>query len=129
MIRVYKVMKMVGKVNAELSLSETLQCQNYRTLDETGWESVYDRLKKVFVYTAGSEFMQLAARGCFANKLYRQVQNSVRRLHGQQVECEGRGRQNMAYGFSRKSTFSALLEMHSGLDEPSVSLDGHFLYS
>lgn len=33
--------------------------------------------------------MHLAARGCFENRPYRQVQNSVRRVHGQQVEREG----------------------------------------
>lgn len=40
MIKVYKIMKVVGKVNIEVLLTETLQYQNYRTLDETGWESV-----------------------------------------------------------------------------------------
>lgn len=40
MIKVYKIMKLVGKVNAELLLTETLQYQNYRTLGETGWELV-----------------------------------------------------------------------------------------
>lgn len=64
--------------------------------------------------------MQLASRGCFENRLCRQVQNRVRRVHGQQVECEGSGPQNMVYGFALKSTFSALLETHSGLDEPLV---------
>lgn len=64
--------------------------------------------------------MQLAARGCFENRPCRQVQNQVRRVHGQQVECEGSGPQNMVYGFSLNSTFSALLEMHSVLGEPSV---------
>lgn len=40
MIKVYKIVKVVGKVNAELLLTETLQYLNYGTLDETGWESV-----------------------------------------------------------------------------------------
>ena len=64
--------------------------------------------------------MQLAARGCFGNRLCRQVQNRVRRVHGQQIECEGNGLQNVVYGFSLNSTFSALLESHCGLDEQSV---------
>ena len=40
MMKVYKMMKLVAKANAELLLTETLQYQNYRTLDETGWELV-----------------------------------------------------------------------------------------
>lgn len=39
-IKIYKIVKAVGKVNAELLLTENLQYQNYRTLDKTGWESV-----------------------------------------------------------------------------------------
>lgn len=74
----------------------------------------------MFVYIAGSEFMQLAARGCFENRLCRQVQNRVRRVHGQQGEGEGSGPQDMGYWFSLNSTFSALLEMNSELEEPSV---------
>lgn len=53
--------------------------------------------------------MQLAARGCFENKPCRQVQKRVRSVHGQQVECEGSGTQNIVYGFSLNGTFSALL--------------------
>lgn len=74
----------------------------------------------MFVYIAGSEFMQLAARGCFENRPRRQVQNRVRRVHGQWGGCEGSGPQDMGYWFSLNSILSALLEMKFGLDEPSV---------
>lgn len=106
-----------GRVNAKLLLTETLQYQ------DTWWNWLgisLRQMKEESVYIAGSEFMQLAARGCFGNRLSRQVQNRVRRVHGQQRECEGSAPQDMGYWFSLNSTFSALLEMDCGLDEPSV---------
>lgn len=52
--------------------------------------------------------MQGATRVCFENRTCRQAPNRVRRVYGQQVECEGSGPQSMVCGFSLNSTFPAL---------------------
>lgn len=52
--------------------------------------------------------MQGAARGCFENRSCRQAPNRVRRVHGEQVKCEGSGLQCMVCGYSPNSTFPAL---------------------